>query len=570
MSAPTSPAVPQDATIAHLVVADGVGTLSLVDGSTLRFGASVCRGFSPAVGLRVRVTAIKPHPLHGFAAGALVLASPATEYDALVRARDVAAGIAGEVDPVQAAHTSLTLGWIVVLLDEPVPSGPQAFVEWAERLGLPAHGIRAEAPPMARLALGSVAPLVYAGSLPIPDRLLESFVSITPAMRAARGFVGLSLGLPGTAPVLRIVTGGVDDPWGPHGRLRDLSRLAERLAMHGPGVILPQGHFGLPRDAFLRRLGDLDDASNRPFLAWVGLSKSPEERRWRSVGMGALELLNATCIADGEGSLADERARAAVLAACHRMVRESRSLEAGTTVDVPIGIPLATSAPIDATGVDTEPYRVEDADGELALRPLAPSGALAQRWAAQGASIAPTTYEALLRAAAADWHRGCFVANLTMPAQPGAPEMFVEVHRIEGGAVLHTVGAGRTTQPGGDREDGTLHVELVAAVPQDHPLLERLLGVVAQAMHAHPADRPYRFGDTITLQVPEIEAEGFLLLYVGSLSLGAGEPISIAELVPLAAHELDRCRREGSAGLAHELGPFSIATRGPRYQLRSS
>ena len=568
--APSSPAphVPQDATISTLVPADAVGTLTLADGSTLRFGASACRGFTPAVGVRVRVVSTRPHPLGGHAASTLELVSSARDYDDLVAARDRAAGVAREAHPDEAAHTSMQVGWMIVLFDHAVPARGAAFVQWAEELGLRRAGVRIEGPPMARLTLGGAAPLVYPGANAIPPKLLEGLAGLTPALAEARGFVGLSLGLPGNAPLLRMLAAGAQDPWGMGGRLRDLSRLAALLASRGLGVIVPQGHFAMTRDAFLRRLGDLDDATNRPFQAWVSLSREPETRRYRSVGMNALELFDVSCDATSEGALATERARHAVLTACHRMVRDAASLARDTILDVPIG-GVISSAPLVLEGLDTEAYRVEETAEGLGLARVSSEGPAAL-WAAHGASITPSTYDALLRAAAEDWHRGTFHADLTLPSREGVPRVNVEVHRIGPGFVLHTVGAGRVVQPGGSREAGTAHVELVAAMAVDHPLLARVLGVVAQALHDHGPDRPYQFGDTVNLPVAEIGAAAFVLIDAGSLSLGAGEPISIMELVPITQAELDRCRREGSAPLRAEIGGISVASRAPRWAMRTS
>lgn len=567
-SVASAPRVPQQATVATLVPADAVGTLTLEDGTTLRFGASACRGFTPAVGVRVRVVATRPHPLGGHAAATLELATGAADYDELVAARDRAAGIAREPQPDEAAHTSMQLGWIIVLFAEPVPTGGAAFVEWAERLGLPREGVRAEGPPMARLTLGDASPLAYPGAAPIPATLLEGLAGVTPELAAARGFVGLTLGLPGNAPLLRMVAAGARDPWAMGGRLRDLSRLAAVLAMRGVGVILPQGGFAMGRDAFVRRLGDLSDPNNRPFQAWVSLSRSPEERAYRSVGMSALELFDVSCAAASDTTMANEQARDAVLTACHRMVREGASLAAGATIAVPIGGAIG-SGPLAVEGLDTEAYRVEQTPQGLGLVSLTPEGPAAL-WARLGPAIRPATYDTLLRAAAQDWHRGSFHADITLPPRAGVPSVHVEVHRVGGGFVLHTVGAGRVAQPGGSCEAGTAHVELVAVMASEHPLLARVLGVVAQALHDHPAETPYQFGNTVTLPVAEIGAAAFVLFDAGTFSFGAGEGVSRMELVPITQAELERCRREGTGGLRAEIGGMSIATRAPRWSLRAT
>lgn len=439
-----APRVPQDAVVATLVPADSVGTLTLEDGTTLRFGASACRGFAPAVGLRVKLVATRPHPLGGHAAASLELAMSAADYDARIEQRDRDAGIAREADPVQAAHTSMQLGWIIVLFEHPVPMRGAAFVEWASALGLAQHGVRVEGPPAARLTLEGAAPLAYPGAGPIPPKLLDGLAGMTPALAAAGGFVGLSLGLPGNAPLLRMVAAGAQDPWAMGGRMRDLSRLAALLASRGVGVIVPQAHFAMGRDAFLRRLGDLADPSNRPFQAWVSLSRTTEPAGYRSLGMNALELFDVTCPVQGQGTLADERARDAALTACHRMVREGASLARGAIVDVPIGASI-TSKPLELAGLDTEPYRVEDAPSGLALVRTSNTSPAAL-WAARGPSVAPATYDALLRAAAQDWHRGTFHADLSLPGRAGVPYVNVEVHRVAGGFVLHT-GGRRSSRP---------------------------------------------------------------------------------------------------------------------------
>lgn len=81
-SAPSStepPATPFPATIATLTP-DAIGTLALENGATLRFGATACRGFMPAVGLAVTVTETGPHPLGGFRATAMSLATDDATY----------------------------------------------------------------------------------------------------------------------------------------------------------------------------------------------------------------------------------------------------------------------------------------------------------------------------------------------------------------------------------------------------------------------------------------------------------------------------------------------------------
>jgi hypothetical protein len=63
---------------------DGVGLLTLSDGQTLRFGASACQGFRPAMGLEVEVLALSPHPLGGDRPSAMRLLSDQATYERLL------------------------------------------------------------------------------------------------------------------------------------------------------------------------------------------------------------------------------------------------------------------------------------------------------------------------------------------------------------------------------------------------------------------------------------------------------------------------------------------------------
>src|SRR5262245_53968363 len=55
------PELPCGARIAEFNTLDEVGTLSLSNGASLRFGRSACQGFEPVVGSDVVVRAIAPH-----------------------------------------------------------------------------------------------------------------------------------------------------------------------------------------------------------------------------------------------------------------------------------------------------------------------------------------------------------------------------------------------------------------------------------------------------------------------------------------------------------------------------
>lgn len=556
--------LPTDAEIATLNAMDGVGTLKLSDGTTLRFGASACRGFIPVVGAKVRVTATRPHPLGGLTAASIELNTPAAEFDAMSEARDKAAGVHKQLSPEEAAFTSFELGWIIVMFDAPVPTRAAAFTEWASRLGLLEAGVHVEPPPLARLGFEGAAPLVYPGDAPIPPKLLARIANAPEGFGKAGGFLGLSLGLPNTSVTMRLVTGDVNDPWDATGRIRGLSKLAALLVRHGPGVILPRAHFALPRDAFLKRLGDLDDPNSRPFSAWSSLSWDEPSRRYWSHGMSALEFPDVTTTVQGEGSFAKERAKEAALFACHTMVHRNSALKDGERLQVPVGLAVNSNFPIDLRGSDLQEYQVGFHEGAMQLTPTNPRG-IVEKWGSAPDQVARTTYESLFANAMQDWHQGRHIGSIDLPARGDAPLIIVEVHHLGRGVMMNTIGAGRKIQPG-----GTHRIELIAVMAVDHPFLARVLGVVASALQAHPPSAPYKVGDTINMPVDEIGAAGFVLNSAGRISFGAGDTIELVELVPLSAQELDLCRQKGSEPFLNVMSKPTIETRGPRWAMRKA
>lgn len=86
--APTARApvvLPFRATITSMTP-DGVGTLALSSGQTMRFGASACEDFRPALGLEVEVLALSPHPLGGERPSAMRLLTDRATYEQLLAA----------------------------------------------------------------------------------------------------------------------------------------------------------------------------------------------------------------------------------------------------------------------------------------------------------------------------------------------------------------------------------------------------------------------------------------------------------------------------------------------------
>jgi hypothetical protein len=169
---------PKRATITAFSEADRVGRLVLDDGAEVRFGASACEGFAPAVGAAVFVTALGPHPLGGLRALKIRL-TPVTEAQARAHAQAQAALTAARAQRAQderriAAHSTTTEEAIVarikasLLPEEDYEADLQQLYELVDDLTLVGPSIVhakailraiAESPPLAHF--GSPGPLVH-------------------------------------------------------------------------------------------------------------------------------------------------------------------------------------------------------------------------------------------------------------------------------------------------------------------------------------------------------------------------------------------------------------------------
>jgi hypothetical protein len=69
-------------------VADNIGEIRMVAGTLLRFGKTACKGFEPAMGVKVHVVAVGPHPRGGQRAESVVLDPGDTDYAKKVAVRD--------------------------------------------------------------------------------------------------------------------------------------------------------------------------------------------------------------------------------------------------------------------------------------------------------------------------------------------------------------------------------------------------------------------------------------------------------------------------------------------------
>lgn len=542
------------------------------------------------MGVRVEVIAIAPHPLGGWKATEVRLASDAATYDTLLAARDESLGLRTKQrlsSAEEAAAASAVLAWVVVLLDAPPPTGPAAFIEWSKRLGLQAAGIRARSDGEFRLGFGRHDALAYVGDAPFPRERLTN-MGAPAEFHPGGGFVSLSLGLPGKVALLRAT--GVDvDPWAVDGPLRDLSRMVYELSRHGPAVLLPQAGTLLSSEQFRERLGQLVDDRARPFRAWICFAFNPEAATYSSYGMGLQALPDVTVDADTNDSWELDRAREALLVACSRMVHANEPLKPGERLEVRIGQNVGAE-PIAPEEGDVEAYVVEAttpdqgavlatemstgisrASGCLHLRRVDPAGARA-RWAIPSEGRAPrvglNTYQELLLGSLAATLTARRVGGLSPRFNDQVPLFEVDVWEAEQGFFMSTNGIGLVPQLYGQAEDCTDHVELVAAMEADHPRIAETLALVAAHVHLQrsPGER-FKPGDTIGIALPEVGAAGFVLRDAGSVTIAKGPLVHLLELVPATQNEYAEARERGSAGLLAKVGPMSPQSRAARWRV---
>lgn len=582
---PPSPSIatPSTAKIAAFAPADGVGNLALEDGTAMRFGRSACRGFEPVVDAKVVVNNVQPHPLGGLRATEIILDPESSDYDDLLAKRDADLGVTREPlsEVEQVAATCETIGWIAVFVNDPPPKqGPQAFQQWAERMGLPQKGIRVSTDGEFRLGVGSHDAILYLGDAPYPTDRLQGYHFVD-GFDVGKGFVGLSLGLPGMLRTQRLITARQLDPWGEDGMLRALSRIALALLENGTGVLLPVAGTFRTGERFAQLLGDLDDVSLKPFGAWVGWALDPEMRLYASYGMALQGLPDVGVFVDPEDRWNLDRAQEAILFAGHKMTWEDRELEEGESLDVPVGVPVGSSALPDSP-VDKENYKVkinQQDDGHHAVELVhqgEPLGTRALWWQASDSrrpdesKIHPETYAKLFQLGLYGTLDAYNITGLTPDLEPNTPPFEVEVLEAEDGTGFYmaTVGLGRKRQLGGEVDLGTAHVELVAAMSDHHPLLASAIGVIGNSIHQHEGgDGVFKVGDTVGLQLTEIGAEGFVLADAGQVEMADGAPVHLLELVPVSAEEYQHARTTSSSRLLESLPPISPSSRADRWRL---
>jgi hypothetical protein len=585
------PQPPFLATIASYEPVDGLGTLEVGGGDPLRFGRSACRGFEPAVGVTVEVAATSAHPLGGWRATEVSLKSDAATYDELLSRRDAALGFERKpLDPIEkAVAVSRVMGWVIVLLNDPPPRGPAMFAEWAQRLGLQAAGIRVGTEGTLTLGAEGCDAIAYVGEGPFPRQRLAD-LGAPETLQAGRGFIGLSLGLPGRVPQLRATCESFD-PWAVGGQMRAISRIALELSKHGPAVLLPQSASLLSAAVFGARLRELDDPRARPFEAWMATAVSAEFGRYSSYGMVLQGQPNVEVAVDVNDVWELDRAREAILAACSTMVHSNEELKPGDRLVVPVGQPIDALPMVPIEG-DAETYLVErrhideaaaaeahiltgisSASGSILLR-RTESGGVRARWAVAPAGQQPrlafNSYQELLRHALAARLEARRFAGFTSRRSDDSPPFEIDVWeaRANAGYFMTSNGVGRVPQLFGRQDDRTDHVEFVAAMQAHHPVIANAMAAIASLVHQqkNPSE-VFRPGDTVGVGLSEVGAAGFVVADAGSISIADGPMIHLLEFIPLPQAEYTRARESGSSSLLERVGTMSPATRGPRWRL---
>jgi len=546
-------ALPAAASVVKYDVTDAVGSLMVDANTRIRFGRSACRGFEPVVGAKVKITALAQGRF-GPRATAIELDPADADYDRLLRARDTLAGITAEEALEDAAAAARQLAWISVLLERPVPKGPQAQRVWAGEIHLEEQAIQVSTE--ARLAFRAFGFdfSTHVGDQAFPREGLD-LRDVGEDFELGAGFLSLGLGEPGLFRAGRAL-GGMGAVWGPNGELRALSKLVRVLLQYGRGVVLHRaGNLVVSRADFERQLGELDDPDCVPFAAWLDFGIDGSPPAYRSWGMDAFALPDVRVAVDPTDRWQRSRRHEAVLAACALMVRENRELRADEELGVPIGLRVG-AYPLQPVAGDSERYRVIAGD-PLELELIGAGVDAVGCWAEASAPdardperIAPNTYRALFSGRFGEAYPSDVIADVPCIAEGVVPHS-IEVRRphSDPGFVIVTAGLGRVAQAGGDAV-GVPHVELAAWVDQHSFELVTWVGRLARTLHERgPEAKPWKPGDTLRAPITELGIAGFVLAEGGFVVLPKGQPVTVLSLVPLSPTEYEEAAGAGSAWL---------------------
>jgi len=305
-----------DAHVLSVDAATGSGTLRLSDGTPVPFRLDTATGFVPVPGLsvvaqlgeggRVQRVHVPSHP-----------AKP---------------------DPL----TSVDVAWVTVLRDAALPEDAAALQALLEGLGSSRPRLAFHPASLAgRRTLELVWPtahmLVTETAAPLPLHRADGR-ALPPGFSAGSHHLAVVPAPVEPAEERRLLGADFPDPWAEDGMLRRASRLVRALLQTGGrGLVLHRaGQLVLGREDALRRLGNLEDLTARPFGAWMDWALTEDRRAYRTLGMTTLGGEDVEiAVANPQAEVELDSAESALLYACMLQVRENRFLADGELFHVP-------------------------------------------------------------------------------------------------------------------------------------------------------------------------------------------------------------------------------------------
>ncbi len=549
------PELPALATIVELD-ADGLGTLRFDDDSTLRFGASACRGFAPIEGARVRVCAAAPRPYGGVRATEIEVADGAqAELDALYEARDRSLGFDPGADGTASA---MMLGTVTVMFERPVENGRAALREAFERMGVLAEDVQLDHTPSPVLSIDGRSLQVFVGAGPLESDALD-LRHLGGDAPTHGGFLSLSTGLASIDAAAPLILGAGPDPWGPNGAMRKLSKVVARLAAHGTHVVLHRaGHVVYTAEEWQRRAGDPDDETCRPFTAWIDVGFTPDRTRLATWGLDvAMRPDIVVAVEDPESDAAYRLAHDAMMLAAYRMTRDNRLPEAGDVLHVPPGLGVGPF-PVEGGAAALVPdascarfvARDEDTGAVFHLEAIGePLDEVWERFVEEGGDpLGYVAYRTLLTAQLESvWRPVASLGRYDLP-QP-VPPFEVTVYDRGDDYAFVTCGLARVRQAGGSVEGDTAHVELLLPVSQHGPQLAAAFADFAMFLHGKGPDvPPWCPNDVVHFEDPIGPSRCFVLAYAGGVPLAEDATVTLLVPTPLEEDELEALRSAPNRG----------------------
>ncbi len=480
---------------------DSIGTLVLDDGTQVRFGATACKGFLPAVGARIRLTEAKPHPRHGLKAKRVeLLDDEVAHHRRTAKAYDLKHPSAKEM-----RATATLLGWVTVLLDSPLPTTERELNDLGRSLGIRGRFVQ-DATGDLRIETDGRSVRVFPVPEPIDDRRLDR-VLVGDDFPRGRAFVSLSLGMSDVSRKLRRLNPEVAPP------AAEVAHIVSALCQLGPGVVLDLAEgLVISSEAFVRRSADPAGQAQ----LWSASSVGHGQRYIRTRGMGML----------GAPELA------------MRLAGENTEWEASVLTGLCNDL-AAGWAPVNGETLryDNGPtYRMFELGAGWWVMGDHPEEAQAAHHAAMWLSA---SQRLIMR-------RVGYLDGM----QNGAPPHFVDIYSGLGTAMV-TNGLALASQPGGTTEEGNERVELMVRLDRDAPVHARVLSFFGGMMFDQAGTQPFRGWDGIR-NGPDAglppELGNIIVVPREPLVIWPGHETSLFELVAVAPEEYAQLRGNPQAG----------------------